>query len=269
MNRIFLLLVILVTLSCSTLPNEKSKTVRIIDSNEAQGCTFITTLGAFDTVSPTFKKERESVVVKLKEDAANINANAIVLTDLQTTFAGSSGLAKVYNCPPPPSSISLEKLILTNEELSLLQSRALSGDSQSQYLYGVSVLDTDVTKGLYWLRLSAKQDYALSQGYLGLLYYKGDIVEKNHFKAVEWRLKASKNGDSLSQGALGFAYILGEGVPENLGQAYVWMSMSSTQGNKEIKPWLGKLKSKMSKEQLTIAQNLSAKCWKSKFKNCE
>jgi hypothetical protein len=269
MKRFLIVVAMTALVACSTMPNEQSKMVKIIDSLEAQGCTYISTLSAFDTLSPTFEKERESVLVKLKTEAAMIKGNAILLTEMQTNLAGSNGMAKVYSCPPSPDTVSQEKREFTAAEVLLLRASAREGDAESQFLYGSYLLDTNVAEGIEWVTLSANQNYAVAQGYLGLLFYTGDIVEKNYFKAFDWRLKAARNGEVWAQGAIGFAYILGEGVPENVIQAYIWMSMSSTQGNEEIKPWLKKIKSGMSSEQIIIAQNLATQCWKSNYKDCD
>lgn len=259
--------------ACTTMPNEQSMSVRIIDSAEAQGCTYISTLSAFDTFSPTFEKERQSVLVKLKTEAARINGNAILLTGMETNLSGSNGMAQAFTCPPTPVKSSPKQIVLTKQEKTMLRSDAIDGNPNSQYLYGAYLLGSDIEanidEGLKWVINAAEQNHAEAQGYLGLIYYNGRFVEKNLFKAFDWRFKSASNGEVWSQGSIGFAYFNGEGVPENVIQAYVWMSMSSTQGNKEIKPWLKKLKSGMSPEQIVIAQKLATKCWDSSFKDCK
>lgn len=268
MNRLILLFTIFALFGCSTLPDEKTKNIRIIDSYESEGCEYQSIVGAFDTFSPTVQAERDSVILKMKKEALKINANAIFIENISSDLSGSSGQARAYKCPDPFSLIP-EYPFFTKEELELFKQSAKRGDPQSQYLYGSAILPENNAEGLNWITISAKQDYVKAQGYLGLLYYHGEYVERNLFKAFKWFERAAENGDGNIQGSLGFAYLNGEGVPTNEIQAYVWMSMSSTQGNTLIKSTLKRLKAIMSEQQIIIAQDLAAKCWESKFKDCD
>lgn len=268
MNRIILLSTIIALFGCSTFPDEKAKNIRIIDAHESKGCEFQSIVGAFDTFSATVQAERDSVIVKMKKKAIKINANAIFIENLSSNVGGSSGQAKAYKCPDPFTLLA-EYPSFTKEKLKLLKQNAKSGDPESQYLYGAAIFRKNNTEGLFWIKMSARQDYVKAQGFLGLQYYYGVYIEKNYFKAFKWFKRAAENGDGNIQGLLGISYLHGEGAPTNEIQAYVWMSMSSTQGNTLIKSTLKRLKATMSKQQIIIAQDLASKCWESKFKDCD
>lgn len=53
----------------------------------------------------------------------------------------------------------------------------------------------DETQASRWFKLSANQNFAVAQYYLGLLYVNGQGVKKNMDEAIKWFKRAAQNGD--------------------------------------------------------------------------
>jgi len=78
-----------------------------------------------------------------------------------------------------------------------LQVLAYKGDAQAQYMLGMKYLtdESDIaikSKGVYWLHLSAEQDYKLAQLQLAECYSKGIGVEVNEEISEYWRNRAEQ-----------------------------------------------------------------------------
>ncbi len=78
---------------------------------------------------------------------------------------------------------------------------------------------------------------------------------------MKWYRLAADQGLALAQVSLGAMYADGEGVAENAVQAYKWWNIAAAQGDATAKKSKAIVEKKMTWEQITEAQNLSAE-WK-------
>jgi TPR repeat protein len=74
--------------------------------------------------------------------------------------------------------------------------------------------------------------------------------------------------ESVGAANLGGFYLAGEEVPKNYILAYSWYSISLTQGFTEASPVLASLEQELTTEQIALAQEIAAKCFKSGFIDC-
>ncbi len=82
------------------------------------------------------------------------------------------------------------------------------------YEQGLGV-SKDEKEALLWYEKSASQGNSAAQFNLGVLYENGRGTAVDFAKANEWYRKASVQGDGLAIGNLGMLYIRGQGVKEN------------------------------------------------------
>ena len=80
---------------------------------------------------------------------------------------------------------------------------------------------------------------------------------------------AADQGDAKAQYNLGVRYAIGEGVPQNNVKAYVWSSVSAAQGNEKAKGNRDIVAAELSPQDLSKAQAMATKCFKSKYKTCD
>jgi len=102
---------------------------------------------------------------------------------------------------------------------------------------------------------------------IGRFYDDGEGVPKNDMLAVKWYRKAAHQGHAGSQIYLGLKYVNGEGISENIIRGYAWWSIAKAQGEGE--KLIESLKENMTKDQIAQAQELAAKCYGSKYKDCD
>ncbi len=113
-----------------------------------------------------------------------------------------------------------------------------------------------------WYEKAAAQGQLEAQFGLGCCYLDGQGVPKDESKAVEWCQKAASKGHASAQFLLGVMHYMGRGVLKDKVKAYVWVSLSSEQGVKEAGERLSLLKTEMTREQITEAQEQSLSYWK-------
>ena len=78
---------------------------------------------------------------------------------------------------------------------------------------------------------AALQGSALSQKYLGGLYYTGRIVSQDYDVALKWYHMAAEQGDVISEFQLGLIYKDGHDVERDLVEAVKWLSPAADQGH--------------------------------------
>jgi TPR repeat protein len=104
------------------------------------------------------------------------------------------------------------------------------------YLSGQFGLAVDTAKGLRYLRAAAEVgEHAPAQGYLASLYVDGSFgVEKDLEKSFQLYQLSAKQDFALSQVYLGRRYECGEGTTRDLDAAFSWYKKSAEQGDQEV-----------------------------------
>jgi TPR repeat protein len=74
--------------------------------------------------------------------------------------------------------------------------------------------------------------------------------------------KLAESGNINAQYNIGLMYYNGDGVPKNVIKAYVWWSIASANGDEDSKEWLEELRTEMTPQQISQAQNEAAELWK-------
>jgi TPR repeat protein len=75
--------------------------------------------------------------------------------------------------------------------------------------------DQDYAKALYYVEISAGQNYTAAQLQLGFLYKNGYGTNQDWTKAIEWYTKAANQGSIAAHYNLGYIYFYGGGVEVN------------------------------------------------------
>ena len=76
----------------------------------------------------------------------------------------------------------------------------------------------------------ARNGDAVSQFYIGVIYYHGYGVCQSYEEAVEWYRLAADQGYALAQYNLGIMYENGTGVPQSYDEAVKWYRLAADQG---------------------------------------
>ena len=110
---------------------------------------------------------------------------------------------------------------------------AEKGDARAQFVlslcynegYGVS---PDAERSMHWLSLSVKQEYALAQNFLGVVYtYHKENAD--YKKALDYYKKAALQGYSEAQYNVGWCYFNGYGVEADQEEAMCWIRKAAEQ----------------------------------------
>jgi hypothetical protein len=127
------------------------------------------------------------------------------------------------------------------------------------YMYweGVSGLPQNYEIAAYWYEQAANNGSIGSQYLLGLLYFYGKGVSQNYKESENWLMTAANNGNYHAQYFLGLMYYTGRGVKKDYIRAYVWLRVASVFGSKQTVKLEQALKHKLSKNEITEANNLS------------
>jgi uncharacterized protein len=112
-----------------------------------------------------------------------------------------------------------------------------------------------------WYRKAADQGDVGAQVKLGHMYLKGEGVLPDLAQAANWYRKAADQGNPFAQYELGIMYSEGYGVPRDYVESYIWFSLASAQSNEKENTMLDSIESKLTKEQITEAQE-RASAWK-------
>ena len=114
----------------------------------------------------------------------------------------------------------------------------------------------------------AKQEHALAQHNLGVMYAKGQGVPRNYKIAVTWYTLAAKQGSADAQGSLGAMYAFGRGGPKDYVEAYKWGSLAAANGNERAASLSDMISNMMTPTQVETAQDLARECVKKNYKGC-
>jgi TPR repeat protein len=139
-----------------------------------------------------------------------------------------------------------------------------------KYYTDAKYVQNDVKQGIKYLEQAANQNLSDAILDLALLYAKGTVVEKDVSLAAKWVKKSASIGNAKSQ--LHTADLLSNGKVidgENFVEALSWALVSKENGNGEAFKAIDKLENLMFRPLITLAKELSAKCLKSHYKNCQ
>ena len=124
----------------------------------------------------------------------------------------------------------------------------------------------DIHEAVKWYELAAEQGNSESLYNLGNLFYIGKkkpMLHINYVRAARYYRQAAESGDEISQFSLGKMYAEGKGVTKDYIQAYMWLNISNAKGFKPAGKLRDALEKKMTKDQISKAQEMS-KNWKPK-----
>ena len=117
-------------------------------------------------------------------------------------------------------------------------------------------------------RILAEQGDADAQLHLGSMYADGQGVEQDYSKTVEWYRKSANQGYALAHFLLGLMHTNAESVTQDAVIAHMWFSISVASGGEAAAEYRDKTAKEMTAEQIAKAEELTAKCMESHFKDC-
>ena len=146
----------------------------------------------------------------------------------------------------PGASAGCHPLVFSQQKLSALEQKAVSGDAAAQCGLGLIYkegqgIPPDDTQAAFWFRKAAEQGDAKAQVILGNLYLDGDGVPKDETQAVFWYRKGVEQDDAEAQDALGDIYNSGRGVSRDYFEAALWYRKAAEQDDSDAQDSLGNL----------------------------
>ena len=110
-------------------------------------------------------------------------------------------------------------------------------------------------KSVYWLKKSAEQGDSRAQKSLGGKYRKGKGgVKKDLTKSFYWYKKSAEQDNKKSMYYVAIAYMEGKGINQDNDKAIEWLKKSANKGYKRSIRALGKLQTKIKKEEMDKQQ---------------
>jgi len=148
------------------------------------------------------------------------------------------------------------------------------GHANAQYHLAYLYLNGDGVPQNYktarkWFTLAAEQGVADAQYNLGRIYTEGHGVQKDDKTAFRWHTKAATQGHANAQYFLGFMYYDGYGFFTDKLRAYMWFTVAGLNGNSSSIGSKLKIAKIMSPAQIDTAQEMSIRCFKSNYTDCE
>jgi putative methionine-R-sulfoxide reductase with GAF domain len=113
---------------------------------------------------------------------------------------------------------------------------------------------TAAADGLEGMRKLAEQGDPAAQFSVGARYATGEDVPQDYAEAVRWFSMAAEQGHVVSQATLGAYYWAGRGVAQDLVKAYFWSALAQAGGDEASKYRVAHLASRMTRAQITAAQ---------------
>ena len=92
------LCVVFLVQACTTALTAQGSTVRIVEDKKEYDCQFVSTVTGFDTFGANTGRESENAMNEARNQAAQLDANAIKLLHMETTFQGTTVTAEVLRC---------------------------------------------------------------------------------------------------------------------------------------------------------------------------
>jgi TPR repeat protein len=146
-------------------------------------------------------------------------------------------------------------------EIEDLLAKAKDGDMLAQieagerYATGKGVAK-DPKAAAGWYVKAAEQGSADAQLKLGALFIGGKGLPKNSVEAAKWFQLAADQGRAIAQIQMARMHLAGAGVVKDHVEACKWASLAAAQGDRQAKPILDFLKTRMSAQQLAKAETL-------------
>ena len=136
---------------------------------------------------------------------------------------------------------------------------ANQGSAKAQYNLGTIYasglgVSLDAVAALTWFQKAASNYLVDAQFAIGQAYSTGAGVAINQQLAAKWFNQAAEHGDAQSQYTMARRYLEGNGVPIDRVKAYQWLRLASIGGITDAERYLSDTKSKLSSEQLAIAE---------------
>ncbi|MBQ9049255.1 MAG: sel1 repeat family protein [Lachnospiraceae bacterium] len=127
---------------------------------------------------------------------------------------------------------------LNTEDEGVLIQGEISSDQFEQ-----RVLESDVEKGIQYLKDAANAGEFLGLSTIGAMYYYGDLVEQDYDKAMEYFRKAVENGESHGDALnfIGLMYENGYGVETDYQIAFEYYEKAAKLGHETAKKNIRKL----------------------------
>lgn len=119
------------------------------------------------------------------------------------------------------------------------------------------------TEALEWYERAAEAGDLEAQNELAYLYFTGQRVERDYEKAHHWFKQAAEKGYALAQYNIGILWYTGNGVPEmDPVKAYAWFNLAAANGHADGEMAKNFLETRLNKEELRQAQELSVRLYK-------
>ena len=116
----------------------------------------------------------------------------------------------------------------------------------------------DHSQAAEWFRKAAEQGQVEAQCHFASSYAEGKGVDKDYAQAVAWYRKAAEQDNAEAQYMLGGMYHKGHGVPQSAIDAYAWLSLAAAQGYEVAIKNQGFARSKLTPEEQSQSQTLTA-----------
>ena len=150
---------------------------------------------------------------------------------------------------------------------------AKQGDAEAQkklgvmYDLGEGVPDDDKA-AVKWYTLAAEQGSAKAQRKLGVMYDHGEGVPEDDKAAVKWYALAAEQGLAQAQYNLGVMYRSGAGVILDNVYAHMWFNIAGSNGVESAAAARDAVANRLTKADLTRAQDLARNCVRKEYKGC-
>ncbi|OYY94292.1 MAG: hypothetical protein B7Y41_08210 [Hydrogenophilales bacterium 28-61-23] len=140
------------------------------------------------------------------------------------------------------------------------QRKARQGDSQAQYQLGwFHWQNAEYQQAYKWLKAAADQGHTEAEYLLGMAYLNGRGTVQNYRDAMAMFSKSALRGHMEAQYHLGIIYRDGLSTPPDKESAYLWLNIAAADGHEEALQYRDKLALAMTTEEITRAQEASAR----------
>ena len=141
--------------------------------------------------------------------------------------------------------------------------KANAGDVASQVAAAVmyakgSGVARNPKEAVTWFTKAAEQGNPDAQCKLGALYLGGKGLPKDSLEASKWFLMAAENGLAAAQLQMARMHLAGAGVVKDDVEAYKWAKLAMAAGDKQARPILALLKTRMTADQTAKGELLLA-----------
>ena len=150
---------------------------------------------------------------------------------------------------------------------------ATAGDPWAQvslaraYRNGEGVV-VDGMKAVKWVRFAADRGHGWGQEELGWMYEFGEGIVADSAEAVKWYRLAAVQGWPYAQWRLGVAYMRGSGIARDYVAAAVWLGLAEENGQEGATDDSQTVRARLTQDQLTKANSLSARCRETAYDEC-